>query len=920
MRSTSLFTSAAVLTTLLATGAYYNAAWAQKGTALAPITKWAITKVDGAEAQGGAYCALARRFRQNTILTVARNQDSETSVALDFQTNKLSTAENIKIVLDPGAGEQRSYYITPISDQAFVVRLGRDNKFFDALKTTGFLRVDAGGDSYTFNLEDIDAGSSQLDSCLVSIGGSASAPRGEDMRQANAPVQTEIESLRQDVENLRRENMKLSGLADRGDAGDGGGYVTEHLSGEAEELQQENARLREQVSLSGVSAGQAYGDASALNSLERENMRLKGELASMQLHWTDDDMRSLRQKVSVLESENRDLRSDLSTLPDAGKFRQNQAELFTLKEENRRLQNLLENRGNIVVADNVQSELENLRSENERLSGDLLESRQKLAQAEVQPPPAIVAPPVVAAPALQQKVDELLAQLRQKDEKLVEMSHLTLEVENLKARNKELEEKLAAVGADPGKIAELNEKIRNLEEENNRLITQLQQANANADAKPDAKLAELTKENTDLKQQIESMKSNAKDAEALHVEVEKLRQENETLKNARPEQIAEITETDHAELEKLRKENEELKQKLSELNSQVAEASALRDKLAEQTKKTETLETELKKAAENTAKPEGAAASPTQCVAQVDKIKRDAEVKKQSDMQALARENIGLKRMLSKYVPPQESGQAYSPAAAARAGAAEKLLDAKEMPITVKSGRGADEPWQGYEPVTEAQQQEQRMIHALKEEPSAAKPKSGAKGEDIAWNAPPLEKAAPPPVRKTSQPPVDAMAHKAPVEMPAQKGPAFKPAFSIPDTLVSAKIVPANAVHVVDKVSGPGKVAYQWESGAVYGSAEQVPLGDAAAFDSEVKKYLEKTQKRCPGDFAVAPDNTVSVDSGRVDSYEIACVGKNVSSSASLLFINKSGSFTVMAHEAPTDKMAEAMSMRDRVLKAISGS
>lgn len=170
-----------------------------------------VTKVDATAKQGG-YCAMARRFKQNTILTLARNGANETSLALDFQAPKLTAGDNIKIILDPGVNEQRSYYISPISQQAFVVRLGRDDKFFNALQETGFLRIDANGQSYSFNLADIDEGNTKLQNCVGQVGGGT--------QQASSGVGAEIESLRRDVQNLKKEKRCLAGVMQELPAGE----------------------------------------------------------------------------------------------------------------------------------------------------------------------------------------------------------------------------------------------------------------------------------------------------------------------------------------------------------------------------------------------------------------------------------------------------------------------------------------------------------------------------------------------------------------------------------------------------------------------------------------------------------------------------------------------------------------------------
>ena len=69
------------------------------------------------------------------------------------------------------------------------------------------------------------------------------------------------------------------------------------------------------------------------------------------------------------------------------------------------------------------------------------------------------------------------------------------------------------------------------------------------------------------------------------------------------------------------------------------------------------------------------------------------------------------------------------------------------------------------------------------------------------------------------------------------------------------------------------------------------------------------------------PDSTLGGGQLRVDSYEVACIGDQVSSGASLLFFNQGETFTVVAHEAPAANLNEAITMRDKVIRTLmSGS
>lgn len=144
----------------------------------------------------------------------------------------------------------------------------------------------------------------------------------------------------------------------------------------------------------------------------------------------------------------------------------------------------------------------------------------------------------------------------------------------------------------------------------------------------------------------------------------------------------------------------------------------------------------------------------------------------------------------------------------------------------------------------------------------------------------------------------------------------YKPDFQVQKFLESASVVTPDKVARVDRVSGPEALIHTWRLGNVYGSAEQRPVQNDSDFEKMVEEYLAKTQKRCVGDYAIVPHQAKSTRAARIDSYEIACISKQASSSASLLFVKKAGTFAVFAHEAAVDQMETAMSLRDRLSKA----
>ena len=165
MRFRPVLSSMAVLTAFLSTTSLSTHALAQKGTISSPSGGWAVNRIDNDDG-GSGYCALARRYNQNMILTLAENPEGEMSVALDFQRPKFNVTRYVDVYLDPGAGEQRSFNLQPVSNKAFVVRLGRDKTFFSALNKTGYLRAEVDGYSYGFDISDIDEGQRRLKTCV----------------------------------------------------------------------------------------------------------------------------------------------------------------------------------------------------------------------------------------------------------------------------------------------------------------------------------------------------------------------------------------------------------------------------------------------------------------------------------------------------------------------------------------------------------------------------------------------------------------------------------------------------------------------------------------------------------------------------------------------------------------------------------
>ena len=150
---------------------------------------------------------------------------------------------------------------------------------------------------------------------------------------------------------------------------------------------------------------------------------------------------------------------------------------------------------------------------------------------------------------------------------------------------------------------------------------------------------------------------------------------------------------------------------------------------------------------------------------------------------------------------------------------------------------------------------------------------------------------------------------------------SFTPAAAELQALLGqAHIVSTDAIKPVDINGDSSVIVYSWDADKLYGSAEQKLLKDAAHFDDYVEAYLNKTEQRCPGEFAAIPAVVKDQPDLQVATYEIACVGGDSEAAASLVFYREGDVFTSVAHEADIGSMDVAMDVSDRLLGALFAS
>ncbi len=187
---------------------------------------------------------------------------------------------------------------------------------------------------------------------------------------------------------------------------------------------------------------------------------------------------------------------------------------------------------------------------------------------------------------------------------------------------------------------------------------------------------------------------------------------------------------------------------------------------------------------------------------------------------------------------------------------------------------------------------------------------------------------APAPMAVTAQP----VAQQQPVVMAQPAPPMMQPAAYTPAVNVGpsgndiagylrrAGIPMVSGFEKVSKVSGPQFGAFRWDTGTVFGTAEQTIMTSDAGFEQAVNAYLTKTRQRCAGTF------DQSFDAGQFTAHknfavaDVACVSPDgTGAGAAMLFFYKDGTFNVVAHEGDITQFDQAMSTRDSFARFMQG-
>ena len=477
---------------------------------LAPRTDWSLTKIDRTAEGGKSYCTLSRKYDNGVVLSLARNQAEEYSLAVDFQKDVFKPGESLKINLQPGPGQIRAYDMMPSSEKAVVIRLGWDTGFFDALNASQKMKVRIGDQGYSFPMPQIANGQDKLKSCMEELqiaakGGAPAKPTTDVLAAAPtagasdfaaskiesrtaqmASAKEEVEAQEKAVlENFARSiearepsltKEKTQEPAQRTAKAE----VTQTPPKKPENIDARNAAREEAGRVAAITsispaAGQADGVAAKAEkekaaALQRELDTLAAANAALKKK-KDEELAKSAQQIESLKRQNSDELSKTSEQLEVLKNK-NQADLTRSAEQ--------------ITA--LQARLNQIAKENDALK----------AQS-AQP-----------SPQAQQRLAEMADEQKQLEERLVaaesEKAMLSVEQVNLATRTAELEKR----------NAELAEALRQTEQK-------MAEASSLASQKSDqqvktlqARLSEIVAENERLKEQSKTAQKT--EAEKLKLE------------------------------------------------------------------------------------------------------------------------------------------------------------------------------------------------------------------------------------------------------------------------------------------------------------------------------------------------------------------------------------------------------------------
>ena len=211
---------------------------------------------------------------------------------------------------------------------------------------------------------------------------------------------------------------------------------------------------------------------------------------------------------------------------------------------------------------------------------------------------------------------------------------------------------------------------------------------------------------------------------------------------------------------------------------------------------------------------------------------------------------------------------------------------------------------------------EQQSLGNIDDMPEEIAPAAGVEMPEAEASLPVPHAVTKPEAARKIAPVIQANINESPKPMKAMVTPVTQVSFqsreNFEQILNSSGINIRGGVEEMKNTSTAGYRAYRWKTDSLFGSAEQRAMKGGQGFEAAVQQYLDRAESRCGGDFAAMPsDVTTMADKSK--AYEIACIGGNTNTSASVLFTYGNDVMMTIAHEGKAEAMDMAMEAKDRI-------
>lgn len=821
-----------------------------------PVSNWSVTLVNAKTKGSVDYCTLSQRFESNTVVTVARNKKEESTIAVDFQQDLFETNETYQVSIQAGDGAMREFMVRPATRNALVFRIGTDKAFMQALEKSDVLAVIMDGARYNFALSNVSRAMNQLSMCL---------DQGETLNETRAELE-KSKSRIQAVEGKDRELEAVrKALSDKE-------AELATLKSDREKLLQQ---MKEQAEKPQV-VEPAPAPAPAQNTAEIE---------------------SLTAQLKALEQQNKTLLGNLETI----KVESQTAQADAIKAEQKT---------GIAALARVAALKKQAEADKQALEAKLAEAQTRMADLEK----AAAATPAQSS-----------GQVAGPDNSAL-MQEMTSQIDTLKRQNEELNAKIAqaqqakdagtVVGTDSAALAEAQ-----------KLIAEKEAELESAQAERDVLRSEL---NAQIAKGGPSAASNGSDPE-LRAQMDALERQVDTLKSDNQALAKRLAMSGtSADNQKILAELSSLR---TELTTVTTERNSLRDQIQAQKadasgKSGEGVNRRLQSLQEENVNLIRQLEFERARLEQMEGTQKAGT--SGNDVSALLAENKRLQAELATASTSSSNADTAALEAEVRTLRAQNQVLNAEMNRRLSSApeRAAadnqnaldDRKTQAeMQKIMAALEQSQRRYEIVEaENVRLSRELSSLRGARAAVSAtPPVASTAQAAtVVAQTQSQQQAAAPVSPVTNATPAAPSALNGADLQSLLQKAQIPMKAGFQKVGAVSSAEFAAFRWDTGVVFGTAEQQRLNNAGEFASAIDRYLKKTRDRCSGSFDQTYQGVQKSSAGDFAVSDVACIMPDGSGAgAALVFFYKNGNFNVVAHEGEMAQFNQAMATRDRVLR-----